>query len=177
MSVGARIASVTLVLFVVLLQVSIAYRIEIGDAYPNVVVLVVASIALLTGSVSGAVHGFIAGVALATFAAMPLGTHALMLVLIGYTIGRVGEALVTDDHPVPPLVAGILATLAMQLGRPLVEFLVNPDVGQVHGFVAKAAMMTVISSVLAVPVYLLVRRVLVSANAIMPLGGSREGAG
>lgn len=177
MSVGARIASVTLVLFVVLLQVSIAYRIEIGDAYPNVVVLVVASIALLTGSVSGAVHGFIAGVALATFAAMPLGTHALMLVLIGYTIGRVGEALVTDDHPVPPLVAGILATLAMQLGRPLVEFLVNPDIGQVHGFVAKAAMMTVISSVLAVPVYLLVRRVLVSANAIMPLGGSREGAG
>jgi rod shape-determining protein MreD len=176
MSIGARIAGVTLVLVAALLQVSIAYRIEIGDAYPNIVVLVVASIALLTGSVSGAVHGFIAGVALATFAAMPLGTHALMLVLIGYTIGRVGEALVTDDHPVPPLVAGILATLVMQLGRPLVEFLVNPDVGQVHGFVAKAAMMTVISSVLAVPVYLLVRRVLVSASAIAPIGRRSEGA-
>lgn len=175
MSVGARIAGVVLVLVAALVQVSIAYRIEIGDAYPNVLVLVVASMALLTGSIAGATYGFLAGVSIATFAALPLGTHALMFVLIGYTIGRVGEALVTDDHPIPPLVAGILATLAMQIGRPLVEFLVNPDVGQVHGFVAKAAMMTVISSVLAVPTYLLVRRVMVWANDRLPLGVA-EGA-
>ncbi len=172
MSVGVRIVAALLVIVAALVQVSIAYRIQIGDAYPNVLVLVVASIALLTGSISGASYGFLAGVSIATFAAMPLGTHALMLVLIGYTIGRVGEALVTDDHPAPPLVAGVLATLAMQLGRPLVEFLVNPNVGHVDGFVGKAAMMTVISSVLAVPVYLLVRRVLVWADMVAPIGGS-----
>jgi rod shape-determining protein MreD len=173
-SIGARIAAAALVLVAALLQVSIAYRIEIGTAYPNVLVLVVSAIALLCGSLPGAAYGFLAGLAVATFAAMPLGTHALMLVLIGYTVGRVGEALVTDDHPIPPLVAGVLATLAMQLGRPLVEFLVNPDVGQVDGFVGKAAMMTVISSVLAVPVYLLVRRVLAWAQHAMPAGAGTE---
>jgi rod shape-determining protein MreD len=174
-NVGGRIGSVMLVLVAALVQVSIMFRIEIGDAYPNVLILVVASIALLTGSVSGAAHGFLAGVAVATFAALPLGTHALMGTLIGYTIGRVGEALVTDDHPVPPLLAGVFATLAMQLGQPLVEFLVNPAVGQVHGFVGKAIMMTIISSVLAVPVYLLVRRVLVMSQSLVP-GTGQEGA-
>lgn len=169
MSIGARIAGALLVLVAALVQVSIAYRIEVGDAYPHVLILTVSSLALLTGSVNGAAYGFLAGVLIATFAALPLGTHALMATLIGYTIGRVGEALVTDDHPLPPLVAGVMATLTMQLGRPLVEFLVNPDIGHVDGFVGRAAMMTVISSVLAVPVYLLVRRALVAAQRFGPL--------
>jgi rod shape-determining protein MreD len=174
-NVGVRIACVVLVLVAALVQVSIAYRIEIGAAYPHVLVLVVASIALLTGSIPGAVNGFIAGIALATFAAMPLGTHALMLVLIGYAAGRIGEVLVTDDHPVPPLLVGIVATLTMQLGRPLVEFLVNPDVASLEGVVGRAAMMTVISSVLALPTYLLVRRVLVAAQT-STAPRSQEGA-
>ncbi len=170
MSFSARITSVLLVLFAALLQVSVAYRIEVGDAYPDVLILVVAAIALLTGSVSGAAHGFLAGVAIALFAALPLGPHALVGTLVGYTIGRVGEALITDDHPAPPLLAGVFATLAMQVGRPLVEFLVSPAPARVDGLLGQAALVTVISSMLALPVFLLVRRVLVAANAIAPLG-------
>lgn len=176
MSVGARITSVALIVCAALLQVSVMYRIEIGDAAPDLLVLVVASIALLTGSVSGAAHGFVAGVVLATFAAVPLGPHALVGTLIGYAIGRVGEALVTDDHPVPPLMAGIFATFAMQVGRPLVEFLVNPTIGQVDGLWTQAILVTVLSAVLAVPVYLAVRRMLVAANSVGPLaGGEAQG--
>jgi rod shape-determining protein MreD len=167
--VGARITSVLLVLFTALLQVSVAYRIEVGDAYPDVLILVVASIALLTGSISGAAHGFVAGVAIAAFSAVPLGPHALVGTIVGYAIGRVGEALVTDDHPVPPLLAGVFATLAMQVGRPLVEFLVSPRAGQVDGLLGQAALVTVISSMLAIPVFLFMRRVLVAAHAIAPL--------
>lgn len=170
MSLSARITSVLVVLFAALLQVSVAYRIEVGDAYPDILILVVAAIALLTGSTSGAAHGFLAGVAIALFAALPLGPHALVGTLVGYTIGRVGEALITDDHPVPPLLAGVFATLAMQVGRPLVEFLVSPNVTRVDGLFGQAALVTVISSMLALPVFLLVRRVLVAAHAIAPLG-------
>ncbi|MCW2920549.1 MAG: Rod shape-determining protein MreD [Thermoleophilia bacterium] len=176
MSVTARITGVLIVLFAALLQISVAYRIEVGDAYPDVLILVVASIALLTGSISGATHGFIAGVAIASFAALPLGPHALVGTLVGYSIGRVGEALVTDDHPIPPLLAGVYATLAMQIGRPLVEFLVSPSPGRVDGLLGQAALVTVISSVLAVPVFLLVRKVLVAAHAITPLGVGGEPA-
>ena len=50
MSIGARITGVLIVLFAALVQVSIAYRIEVGDAYPDVLILVVAAIALLTKS-------------------------------------------------------------------------------------------------------------------------------
>lgn len=175
MSIGARIASVTLVLLAALVQVSIIHRIEVGDASPDLLILVVVSIALLTGSVSGAIHGFIAGVAIAAFAGLPLGPHALVAVLVGYWVGRVGEALVTDDHPVPPLLAGIFATLAMQIGRPLVEFLVNPEIGRVDGLWQQAVLVTLISSMLAVPVYLLVRRTLVTAAAVAP-GSMGEGS-
>ncbi|MCW2924217.1 MAG: rod shape-determining protein MreD [Thermoleophilia bacterium] len=169
MSVGVRITSVLLVLVTALVQVSIVWRFDVGGAAPDLLILVVASIALLTGSVSGAAHGFLAGVALATFAALPLGSHALVGTLVGYTIGRVGEALVTDEHPVPPLVAGVFATFVMQMGRPLVEFLVNPALGRVGGVWSQAALVTLISSVLAVPTYVLVRRILVAANEFAPV--------
>lgn len=176
MSLSARITSVLVVLFAALLQVSVAYRIEVGDAYPDILILVVAAIALLTGSVSGAAHGFLAGVAIALFAALPLGPHALVGTLVGYTIGRVGEALITDEHPVPPLLAGVFATLAMQIGRPLVEFLVSPAPVRVDGLLGQAALVTVISSMLALPVFLLVRRVLLAAHAIAPLGSGEASA-
>lgn len=160
MSISARLAGGVLVVCAALFQVAIAYRMEVEGAYPHVLVLVVASLALLTNSVAGATYGFVAGVAIATFAALPLGTHALLLVLIGYTIGRVGEQLTSDNHPLPPLVAGVLATIFLQIGRPLVEFIVNPAVLQIDGFVIRAFMMAIISSVLAVPIYLAVRGIL-----------------
>lgn len=171
MSPAVRIASIALVLVAALLQVSIVYRIELGDATPDLLILVVASIALLTGSASGALHGFVAGVAIALFAALPLGPDALIGTLVGYAVGRVGEVLVTDEHPAPPLLAGIFATITLQLGRPLVEFLVNPQIGRVDGLWEQAVLVTSISAVLAVPVFLLVRRVLVAANSIVPALG------
>ena len=160
MSVGPRITGVLLILTATLVQVSIISRIEVGDASPDLLILVVASLALLSGSVPGAAYGFLAGVTLATFAALPLGPHALLGTLAGYAIGRVGEALVTDEHPAPPLLAGIFATILMHVGRPLVEFLVNPG-SQVVNVWSHALVVTVISSVLAVPVYVLVRRLLI----------------
>lgn len=176
MSIGARITSVLLVVFAALVQVTIMPRIEIGSATPDVLVLVVSAIALLTGSISGAAHGFLAGICIAMFAAIPLGPHALVGVLIGYSIGRVGEALVTDEHPLPPLFAGVFATLVMELGQPLVAFLVDPTVGSIDGLLEDAILVTIISSVLALPIYLLVRRALIAANAIAPIEGG-VGAG
>lgn len=176
MSLAARIAGIALVLVAALLQASIVYRVDLGPGTPNLLILVVAAIALLTGSISGAAHGFLAGVAIALFAALPLGPHALLGTLVGYAIGRVGEALVTDDHPVPPLLAGIFATITMQVGRPLVEFLVNPQIGRVDGLLGQAAFVTLVSAILAVPVYLLVRRALVFTNGIRPMAGGEASA-
>lgn len=173
MSIGARIACFALVFVTAVLQVSIFWRIEIAGGTPDVLMVVVASIALLTGSIAGATSGFAAGVLLACVAALPLGPHALLATLIGYAIGRVGEVLVTDDHPVPPIVAAVLATLAIALGRPLVEFLLDPAVSTVDGLLAHAAASALLSGLVALPVFGLVRRTL---NAAQSVGASLAGS-
>lgn len=160
-----RTTAALLVLFAALVQVSIGYRIEIADASPDLLILVVVSCALLGGSIEGAALGFLAGIALATFGAVPVGPHALVATLLGYAAGRVGEAVVTDDHPAPPLVAGMVAAAGMQIGWPLVEFLVSPGVTSVGGLWGRALLVTALSAIFAVPVYLLVRRVLAAAHA------------
>lgn len=171
-----RITGALLIIAATLVQVSIASRIEIGSATPAVLTLVVSAVALLSGSVAGAAYGFFAGITLACFAALPLGPHALVFVLVGYSIGRVGEAIVSDDHPAPPLVCGILATAVLQVGRPLVEFLVNPQVGNVDGLWSSAFMVTALSAVLAVPIYLGVRRVLAWSNHVAGIAAVERAA-
>lgn len=179
MTPSTRIAGVALVLVAALVQASIAWRIDIDGAVPHVLMLVVASLALLSGAISGAAYGFLAGLSIAIFAALPLGPHALVATLIGYAIGRVGEVLVTDDHPAPPLIAGIVACAAMLLGRPLIEFLVNPDSNSIEGVFGLAFVSTAMTAVLALPVYLLVRRVLILAGgttrSTVPIPSGAEG--
>lgn len=160
MNLSRRASTALLVLLAVLVQLSIVQRIEVGDASPDLVVLVIVSIALLSNSVVGAVHGFFGGLALALFAALPLGPHAMIGTLIGYWAGRWGEQLITDEHPIPPLFAGIAATLAMQVGRPLIDFLVNPAVTSTQGIWSEAAIVTALNAALMIPVYIGVRRFL-----------------
>ncbi|MCW2974675.1 MAG: hypothetical protein JWN72_2948 [Thermoleophilia bacterium] len=161
---GARTVSVLLVLFAALVQVSIAYRIDLLGATPNVLILVVASISLLTGSVVGAAHGFVAGTAVAAFGGLAIGPYALIATLVGFGIGRLGETLITDEHPVPPLVSGVLATATVQLGVPLVTFLVAPSAPSLDGLWTNTFLVTALSAVLAIPTYLGVRRLLAATS-------------
>lgn len=166
MSTGVRIASIMLVVIVALMQSALAWRMAILGAAPNVVIVIVASVALLTGPINGALCGFVAGTSLALFSALALGPHALLATLIGYGIGRVGEQLITDDHPAPPILATVFASAAMALGRPLVEFLLDPAAHRVDGIWQYTLVSTACAAILAVPVYLLVRSVLRAASAV-----------
>lgn len=160
---AVRTASLALVLVTALLQSSLMWRLDVLGVPPDLLITVVAAVALLTGPVNGAMSGFAAGVALAVFSALPLGPHAMLATLVAYGIGRVGEQLVTDEHPVPPVLATIFACACMSIGRPVVEFLVNPASPHVEGMWRSAFVSTTLGAVLAVPVYLVVRRLLVAA--------------
>jgi rod shape-determining protein MreD len=166
--------SLALIFTVVMLQVSVFQRIEIGNASPDVLILVVMSLALLSSSVEGAVYGFAAGIMLELSVGLLLGPHAMIATIVGYAAGRWGEQLVTDEHPVPPLLAGLIATFAMQVGRPLVEFLVAPSSATAGAIWSDVMISTVLGVGLSIPVYLLVRRILRSLcgdDAIAPVGG------
>jgi rod shape-determining protein MreD len=170
-----RIVSTLLVCIAALVQVSVIQRIDIAGASPDLLVLVVVSVALLTGSIWGSVNGFVAGVAVGCFAALPLGPYALLGTIVGYASGRVGESIVTDDHPAPPLIAGMVATAIIQLGRPLVEYVVNSNAAGMSGMWREALVVTALSAILALPVYLGVRRVLASVarRTVARDGGAR----
>ncbi|MBC7644669.1 MAG: hypothetical protein H7123_06055, partial [Thermoleophilia bacterium] len=93
--------------------------------------------------------------------------------VIGYAAGRWGEVLLTDEHPVRPVLAAVAATLAMQIGRPLIEFLINPAITTTRGVWGEALVVCSINAVFAIPVYALVRRIV---RGVGPSERSHEGA-
>lgn len=147
-----------LLVLAALMQVSIVERIDLAGASPDLVVLVVLSIALLRGSMAGAIAGFAGGILVEAAAGDQLGPHAIVLTVIGYACGRIGEQLVTDEHPVPPLVAALVASLAVAWGVPVVQFIVGIGSGSNH-FWASGMVTALLDLVIVTPVYLGVRAV------------------
>lgn len=163
-----RAVAVLICLCAVLLQVSVIERIRIADTSPDIVVLVIISIGLLRGSVNGAAYGFLGGLCIGLFAALPLGPHAILGTVVGYWAGRWGDVLVTDEHPVPPLVAGVCATFVMEIGRPLLDFLIVFSTATMQGMWQDAMVAAMLNAVLITPVYLSVRR-------LMNIGRDQQG--
>jgi rod shape-determining protein MreD len=155
-TLASRITPVVLLVLAVLVQVSIVARIDVAGASPDLVVLVVLSVALLRGSVTGAIAGFAAGVLVEAAVGDQLGPHAIVLTVVGYACGRIGEQLVTDEHPVPPLVAAFVASLVVGWGVPIVQFLVGVDGGS-GSFWGSGVVAALLDLVIVTPVYLGVR--------------------
>lgn len=165
MTSAHRIVAMLLLFTAALLQGTIVQQVEIANVSPDLVVLVIVSIALLSGSIAGAAFGFCGGLMVGLLGALTLGPHAMLGSLIGYGAGRWGEQLITDEHPVPPLVAGIVGSFVMYLGRPLVSFLLDPAVTATNGIFTDALVGTMINALLAVPVFLFVRHVMLRVPA------------
>jgi rod shape-determining protein MreD len=159
MSSVAGAASSLMVMIGAVLQVAIVERIEIAGASPDVSILVVVSCALLGGSIWGMWFGFLAGLVMELAMGLPLGTHAMVAAIVGYWVGRWGDVLVTDDHPIPPLVSGVLGAAAVQVGYPLVTFLVDPTVPGIAYIWPIPVFVATLTAPCAIPVYLACRRV------------------
>jgi rod shape-determining protein MreD len=112
-AVGIRVA---LIVFVVaILQVSAFSGITVGGGGPDVLLVTLVSIALLRGSVTGAIAGFGAGLIVDVATLATLGFTSLLLTLAGYWAGRYGET--TGRGRVhAPLVATVAATVLVELG-------------------------------------------------------------
>lgn len=159
----------------VLLQVSLLGNVDILGARLDLTVLVVVSLALLSGSAIGAVYGFASGLLLDLAVGQPPGAQALVGTLVGYWCGRWGEVLVTDEHPLPPLIGGLLGTTAMLVLVPLVHYLVGlPGEGT---SAASALVAVVLGGALVTPVYLVVRKALsrVTPSDVAERGGRAHG--
>lgn len=89
MNVGLRVAPLVLVAAVV--QVSAVTGSSIMSVELDVLLVTIVAIALLTGSVPGAIAGFFGGLAVDVMTLDTLGFTSLLLILAGYWAGRYGE--------------------------------------------------------------------------------------
>ncbi len=150
----ARLAAVLAV--AVALQASVAPHLRLLGANPDFALIVVVCVALIKGSETGAVFGFLTGMITAIALMEPLGVAAFVFVLIGYFAGRYAE---TADLPagLAPLLTAFVATLVANLLFALAQFLLAREVPLGFFLGRVLAPSLVFNTLLAAPVYLAVR--------------------
>ncbi len=116
------------VLAAAILQVGLAPNIAIGDVAPNLVLLVVVTLALTRGPSRGCVAGFAAGLVLDLIGSGPVGLWALVLCVVGYAAGMLEANLFAHGWLLPVTVV-FIAALTAEIGYWVVLAVVGQGVG------------------------------------------------
>jgi rod shape-determining protein MreD len=124
---------------------------------PDLVCVVVVSIALLRGPELGAFAGFGAGLLLDALTWQPLGLAALVYCLVGYFAGSLGERL-SDHAPLSPLIVVAISSLLARIGLAVLGFLLGSALSVQEGFSLGALPSAALDVLLAIPLYALLRR-------------------
>jgi rod shape-determining protein MreD len=156
--VALDVLKAAVVFFVaVVAQVAIVSAFEPGGGTADLVLVTLTAVALLRGSIFGAVAGFYAGFLLDTANIETLGLSSLLLTLIGYWIGRYGETTGRDRAHAPLLAIGVV-TVLYALGSLGMNYLLGEPVSARSGLVDALPVQILLNLLLVVPVYALCRR-------------------
>jgi rod shape-determining protein MreD len=143
-------------------QVVCFAKMDIFGTSPDIALLVVISVGLLGGSLTGAVIGFSLGLLIDCLLLETLGAFALTMLSVGYVAGRYRETVGRPTRAAVVLLGGSLTLLgavviaAIQIGTGIdanVSFLIVRD----------ALVKSLIGALLAIPVLWVVRLVVRSA--------------
>ena len=146
---------------VVILQAAIA-QISLFGVSADLGPLVVMSVGLLAVSMAGAIMGFSAGLLVDIVLFQTLGVTSLLYIVIGYWSGRVRE-LLDPAHGLVPLAMGAGATAVAGFGMALIQFLLGVDAPVSVQLLQQLFVTILVNTLIALPVYAVVRRVLSSA--------------
>jgi rod shape-determining protein MreD len=148
--------------FAAVAQIVCFSKMDVFGTDPDVVLLVVFSVGVLSGSLTGAVFGFSVGLLMDCLLLQTLGGFALTMLSVGYVAGRYRETVGRPTRGAVALLGAALTLLgamviaAIQIGTGVdanVSFLVVRD----------AVVKSMIGASLAIPVLLVVRLVVRSA--------------
>jgi rod shape-determining protein MreD len=148
--------------FAAVAQIVCFSKMDVFGTDPDVVLLVVFSVGVLGGSLTGAVFGFLVGLLIDCLLLETLGGFALTMLSVGYVAGRYRETVGRPTRGAVALLGAALTLLgamviaAIQIGTGVdanVSFLVVRD----------AIVKSMIGAGLAIPVLLVVRLVVRSA--------------
>jgi rod shape-determining protein MreD len=107
-------ATLLALLVAVVAQVALAPALSIGDVVPNFLLILVVTVALVEGPVSGATAGFAAGLLFDLVTTGPVGPMALVLTITGYVAGLI-QANMFAAGWLGPLTVLFLASLASSM--------------------------------------------------------------
>jgi len=155
--------------FAVVLQEAVVSQISIFGVSADLTPLVVMSIGLLAGSMAGAIAGFAIGLLVDMLLFQTLGVTSLLLITVGYWSGRLRE-LRDPSHGLIPLAMGTVATLFTGVGMAVIQFMLGVDAPVSLLLVEQIILQVLVNSLIALPVYEIVRRLLYRALPRDPRG-------
>jgi cell shape-determining protein MreD len=156
---GAILRLVLLGLFGGILQLAAVSQVTVFGVPADLAPLLAAAVGLLGGSIAGAAFGFGLGLFADMSLVQTLGVTSLILTGVGYGAGRVRE-LRDPAHALVPVLVGGIATAASALGFALIQFLLGVDAPVSLLLLRSILLVIVLNTLLALPVYAAVRRIL-----------------
>jgi rod shape-determining protein MreD len=142
-----------------ILQLTAVSQVTLFGIQADLTPLLVASVGFLCGSIPGAAFGFGLGLFLDTATLQTLGVESLVFTVVGYGAGRVRE-LRDPAHGLAPVAVGAVGSAVATVGFALLQFLLGVDAPVSFLLVREILMTIVLNTLLALPVYALVRRAL-----------------
>ncbi len=156
----ARVAALSIV--VVFFQIGVVSEVPVFGVNADLTPLLVAFVGLLGGSSLGAATGFAVGLLVDLALLQTLGLTSLVFTLIGYWAGRLRE-LRDPQAALTPLLVGAAAAAAALVGYSLMEFLLGVDAPVSLELLRQIVLGTVVDTIIALPMFSIVRRALGSA--------------
>ncbi len=143
----------------VLLQLAFFSQMPLLGSLANIVPVVIVALGLLGGPVPGAVSGFFAGLLLDSALGTTPGVSSLALMAVGYLAGRWRETFDIVSSLVPPLLTGLLTSVAVAAYAAM-QLILGVDAPVSILFVREIFVQGLLGMLLAVPLFPLIRRLL-----------------
>jgi rod shape-determining protein MreD len=159
-SLLGRVAALAVV--IVFLQIGVVSEVPVFGVNADLSPLVVAFAGLLCGSTLGAATGFAVGLLVDLALVQTLGVTSLIFTMIGYWSGRLRE-LRDPQAALTPLLVGAIASAASLVGYSLMEFMLGVDAPVSLELLRQIVLGVVVNSIVALPMWAIVRRVLEGA--------------
>jgi rod shape-determining protein MreD len=162
---GVKAAALLFVAAVI--QVSILNSVTVLGGTPDLLLVTLCAVALLRGSIFGAVGGFFAGLVVDTATLETMGLTALLLTLVGYWVGRYGET--TGRGRYAPLLSVGVVTILYAVAGLLIRFMLGEG-GSPEAVLLDALPPSLLFNLLiALPVFLFCRWILSLGNNAQPV--------
>jgi rod shape-determining protein MreD len=142
-----------------LFELSVVSQVTIFGVPADLAPLMVAFAGFLGGSITGMTFGFCFGLFIDVSLNQTLGVSSLVFTAVGYSTGRLRE-LRDPAHGLAPLAVGAAATAIAAVGFTLLRFLLGVDAPVSFLLLREILMTVVLNTLIALPVYAIMRRAL-----------------